>query len=174
MKQQCVVAITAAIIGLVGNAKAAAKNEISDIGRDLAVVRQSTAHYHRVEVAEAEGYAPYPVARCNPGGGVFFLNFDLLLDGVLDLEHPDALSYMPMPNGQLQLVAVFFFRVAEWDAEADDWEPAPVFLGHEMELNIGPIPVWEMKIWVWANNPDGLFEYLNPRLMDHCRYFEAP
>jgi hypothetical protein len=143
-----------------------AQNVASDIGRELSIIRLHTAKYHDVEVAVADGYAPYPSPHCNPGGGVFYMNMAAVFDGELKLEQPDGLGYMPLPNGDLELVAVFFFTPIM------DPNTPPVFLGHEMDAN--PAGVWEMKVWAWAHNPDGIFEYYNPRFLDHCDYFEDP
>ena len=41
-------------------------------------------------------------------------------------------------------------------------EDPPVWLGHELVANV-TLGAWEMEVWLWVDNPDGMFEFYNPR-----------
>ena len=118
MNKLRVVSSAAVMFGVSRAAVAAPKREVSDIGRDLAKIRQATAKYHRVEVVEADGYLFYGEGN-NPGGpDAFYVSFAAFFDGppplgvpgVLKLEQPEVLAYVKRPNGELRLASVFFFR----------------------------------------------------------------
>ncbi len=135
------------------------QNVVSDIGPELAEIRQSTAQYHDVENALADGYIFYPVAG-NPGGvDMLLINFGAAYDMTLRLDQPEGLGYVFMPNGKPLLASVFFFLPFPASAEPPTW------LGYEMDANVGA-GVWEMEAWVWVNNPDGIFSYVNPRFLE--------
>ena len=73
----------------------------------LVKVVESTERFRDVKVAEAEGYAL--AFGCVRGGeygamGLHYVNFPLVLDGVLDPTRPEIVIYEPLPNGRLQLV----------------------------------------------------------------------
>jgi hypothetical protein len=151
---------------------------VNGIGAELAVVRQSTAQYHRVEDAVAGGYMLYPGAGGNPGGpDAFYVNMAAIYDGppetggipgVLRLDQPEALAYVKLPNGELRLASVFFFKpYAPWPAPGQTVEPTedpPVWLGEEPVANV-TIGMWEMEVWLWVHNPNGLFNFVNPRFL---------
>ena len=91
-----------------GSLTSYAQSDVSDIGADLAVIRQSTAKYHRVEKAVADGYE-FIVPGGNPGGpDVFYVSLAALYDGppesggipgVLRLDQPAVMAYVKLPNG---------------------------------------------------------------------------
>lgn len=135
---------------------------------DLAQVRRATARYHRTEVAQAAGYDLLPgLDHCfeNPGVGAMgyhYINADLL-DLELNADEPEAMVYAPGPNGQLKLAAVEYIVPAEpWDeAETGD---LPEVLGRHLHLN-ADLGVYVLHAWVWENNPSGMFEDWNPRVI---------
>ncbi len=132
---------------------------------DLAKVRTATAKYHRVEVARQDGYdLREGLDHCfdNPGVGAMgfhYINTDIL-DLKLDALQPEAMVYVPGPKGQLQLGAVeYIVPAADWDA-AGHTEP-PMVLDHHLHLN-KTLGVYVLHIWLWKNNPAGMFEDWNP------------
>lgn len=135
---------------------------------DLAQVRRATARYHRTEVAQAAGYDLLPgLDHCfeNPGVGAMgyhYINADLL-DLELNADEPEAMVYAPGPNGQLKLAAVEYIVPAEpWD-EAGTGD-LPEVLGRHLHLN-ADLGVYVLHAWVWENNPSGMFEDWNPRVI---------
>jgi hypothetical protein len=130
---------------------------------DLAAVRAATAQFHRSEVAEAAGYVNVNVGECvaHPvlgGMGYHFVNFDLV-DFELDPLKPEAMVYAPSPSGNMKLAAVeYLVPAAPWDANFDY---PPSVLGHDLHLNPA-LGLYALHVWVWQNNPAGMFEDWNP------------
>ena len=90
---------------------------------DLGQLREITAKYHQISVAQADGYNLVPgLDYCfeNPGVGAMGYHYinTSLMDTVIDPLHPEAMVYAPMENGRLQLAAVEYIVPANaWDAE---------------------------------------------------------
>ena len=92
--------------------------------------------------------------------GALYVHFDRLLDGEIRPELPDALVYEPARNGEgkPKLVAVeFAIPYALWSGD----DP-PNYLGADFQPE-DEYGVFGLHIWVWRNNPDGLFAEANPR-----------
>jgi len=171
-------AFAAATLG-VWSSSSHAQNPVSDIGAQLAVIRESTAKYHLVENAIADGYTAFPVAG-NPGGiDALFVKLPAAFDGppptgipgVFKLHEPEGLGYMKLPTGELRLGSVFFFQpyapgpLHGVPPPIYPSEDPPVWLGQEPVANT-TMGVWEMEVWVWVYNPNGLFDFVNPRFLD--------
>jgi hypothetical protein len=93
--------------------------------------------------------------------GYHYINVDLL-DANVDVLQPEAMVYAPGPRGQLQLGAVeYIVPVAAWQ----NGEP-PSVLGQEFHLN-GDETLYILHVWIWQNNPSGMFEDWNPTVT--CR-----
>jgi hypothetical protein len=136
--------------------------------RDIAEVRGAVAKYHTPARAQAVGWDLVPgLDHCfdNPGvGGMgyHYIDTDQLVDPTLDPLRPEALVFVPGPQGQLRLGAVeYIVPVDLWDEDAP-----PSVLGmdlHELE----PVPgvhVWGLHVWLFEHNPDGMFADWNPRV----------
>ena len=148
-------------------------------GRKLRDVRDATARFRNVNVAIAAGYGRFPDAAgiaCidNPlgGMGIHYVNLNLVLDNphgspsTVDPLRPEALVYEPK-DGKLKLVALeYIVFQAAWDAEHGS---RPSLFGHEFEPiaagNRYGIPAfYELHVWLWKNNPRGMFKDWNPRV----------
>ena len=136
-------------------------------------VRQATARYQEVTNAEADGYHPDGngcVSSPDRGVmGVHYLNPHLLGDGAVDAAHPEALVYEPLGNGRLRLVAVEYITIAQaWDGSHTDGSPAKL-LGQVFDYMEAPnrfrLPaVYNLHVWAWKHNPNGVFSMWNPRV----------
>jgi len=124
---------------------------------DLAAARQATARFHRVEQAEAEGYVN--LNFCEAGEGCHWLK-PSLLDGEFDLTQPEILLYVPDGEGW-RLVGVEYavpltlspgVAPEGFAGSADTWR--------EDSEGVG---LWELTVWLWLHNPNGMFEQHNPR-----------
>jgi hypothetical protein len=130
-------------------------------------VRQATAQFKDVGKAEAAHYALLHGCVSGPqegAMGIHFANGSLVGDGALDVLHPEALLYEPK-DGKLQLVGVEYIVIA------DDWnahhQTPPVLMGQLFNYSGAPnrfgIPAfYELHVWAWKNNPDGVFADWNP------------
>ncbi len=93
--------------------------------------------------------------------GYHYINTGIL-DLTVDELQPEAMVYIPGPNGGLQLGAVeYIVPSAAWDA-AGNIEP-PTTLGQSFHLN-PTLGVYVLHAWIWKNNPSGMFEDWNPNV----------
>ncbi|MFL5945924.1 MAG: hypothetical protein ACJ74D_11365 [Gaiellaceae bacterium] len=122
-----------------------------------------TARYHSVEVAIADGYVD--TGRCSPGEGIHFRNASLVADGQVTIDQPEFLIYEPTENGNLRLVAV------EYLVFVAQHPPQPSLFGRLLDgplVHPGVPPHWELHVWLWKHNPDGIFTQKNPDNADVC------
>jgi hypothetical protein len=142
----------------------AASAPANDLSAELARVRAVTAKYHNLSQAEADGYVQ---DVCHVDGCHWF-NWDLY-DGTFDIEQPEALNYVPTKDGGWRLVAVEYVVMG-----TDPPQPAPEgFTGDEdapdgdeygWRFGTEGFPDWELSVWIWSHNPNGMFAMENPRL----------
>jgi hypothetical protein len=132
----------------------------TEMNRALATLRRATARYHDIQAAFADGFVLLHPCEERPDEGpigTVYVHMDRLLDGVIDPELPDALIYEPTKNGRERLVgAEFALPYAMWNAA----EP-PEFLGHAFQPE-DEFGVYALHIWIWRNNPEGMFAESNP------------
>jgi len=102
------------------------------------VVRDSTEQFKDVAAAEKAGYGLVHGCVSGPNGGamgVHYANGDLVGDGKIDAQHPEAVIY-EQSYGQLRLVGV------EYIVLADAWNAAnktpPVLMGQLFNYNSTP------------------------------------
>ncbi len=136
----------------------------------LASIRENTAKYHRLEVAEEDGYAQVTECVSYPelgGMGYHFVNF-ALVDEVFDPSQPEVLLYERAENGELRLIGVEFLVASiPWDLENED----PPYFGErefddDTNGDAAGFPNYQLHAWVWKHNPSGIFAKFNPRV--HC------
>lgn len=132
----------------------------SEVQRELAAVRRSTAQFHDIQSAIDAGYVEVPVG-CTPGMGY---HYQLEAEGGiaptaddLDVTVPNILVYAPRPDGGLRLVAVEY---ASWAQDAQLFG-----IGFDAGGNGGP-PFATLHAWIWQGNPHGTFAAHNPNV--HC------
>lgn len=133
----------------------------------MANLRAATAKYHRIEVAEDAGYAPASGCVSSPAGGMGFHYANSgIIDGVFDATQPEALLYEMDKHGKMKLVAVEFIIVkAPWDSGN---AMKPYFGIQEFDEAFAPVPLpfdnYQLHVWVWKNNPSGIFTKFNPNV----------
>jgi hypothetical protein len=142
---------------------------------DLARVRQATARYHDLTVAQAAGYGLLVDANgiaCidMPGMGamgVHYVNSTFVGDSRVDPVNPEAVVYEPVGGNRLRLVAVeYVVFQAGWDAQHHS---PPKLFGQRFALTPQPnrygLPAfYSLHAWVWKNNPAGTFAMWNARV----------
>jgi hypothetical protein len=161
------------------------------VSAELAEVRRATAQFHSISAAMAAGYTTeHEPCVAVPGlgaMGVHARHETYMGDQVIDPRRPELLLYEPRPNGTLRLVGVEYFEAAlvrdpesiappapwfdpqKWPS---DWEvvtPSPQLFGQPFdEVHPGHIPQmpwhWDLHVWIWAPNPDGIFSAFNPAI----------
>lgn len=158
----------AVLAGLIGVATAAAPVLAAPGGQSaFAGVRAATAAYHDLSVAKAAGYGLFPGCFAHPEGGmgVHYVNFSSVADGVVDPLAPEALVYEPLRGGGMKLGAVEYIVIAaSWTGA----QPPKVF-GQPLEYvdspnEFGLPPFYELHVWLWHPNPNGIFNEWNPKI----------
>jgi len=131
------------------------------IARDVEQIRAATAPFRDLAAAQAAGYptaTPQCLSNATAGGmGHHYVKRDIV-DGRLDLEHPEILLYAPAGEGKMKLVAVEYiipYRILPPESEA------PRILGQSLRQS-EPLKLWYLHVWAWEENPAGLFADWNP------------
>ena len=142
----------------------------SNPGALIKVVRDATARFKDVSVAQAEGYAlQFGCVSGESAGamGLHYVNGDLVSRGVLDATHPQIVIYEAMPGGRLRLTgADYLLFQAAWDAN----NPAPPqLMGQAFHLFDAPnrfgLPAfYTLHVWAWKDNPNGAFVNWHPNV----------
>jgi len=141
----------------------------ADYEKQLAAIRAATARFQNIAIARAEGYVDDGFGCIEDpqlgGMGWHLIRDDLHADPAIDPLQPELLVYMPQKNGQMRLVAL------EYEVYQADWTSAgytalPSLLGEALlPLEFpGLDPVYERHLWLWENNPAGMFEDFNPAI----------
>jgi hypothetical protein len=150
----------------------------------LAQIRKATAKYHDLNVAAADGYMLDPHCVENPKFGAMgqhAVNMGRIVPFVNPSE-PGVLVYEPTKNGKHKLVAAEFLVPAEpWDAmhagppmlgdvEFDDHREI-IFVKNDEGVLVPvnakggpPFPHYQLHVWVWKNNPLGMYFPFNPNV----------
>ena len=145
------------------NAAKAEQNQL------LATIRGATARYHQVDAALADGYVLGSPCESMPGQGIgIHYRKPSLLNAVVDPSQPELLVYEPRSNGDIELVAVaFVVPAAAWDPT----HSSPPMLGDQIfedkrtpDWSSPPFPNYELHVWVWKENPNGMYATTNPKV----------
>ena len=140
-------------------------------------VRQATARFKDVSVAEAEGYALQFGCVSGPDSGAMglhFVNGALVGRGELDATHPQIVIYEPTADGHLKLVGADFLLLADaWNATHSG---PPELMGQLFHLfespnRFGLPPFYTLHVWAWKENPNGAFVNWHPKVS--CQSFSA-
>jgi hypothetical protein len=141
-------------------ASAAVDNFSPATNHELARARKGTAKFHDFDRAAAEGYE---FLACVPGEGLEYVNWSLV-DCTFDVEHPEALHYIPEGN-HLRLVGVEYVIPVACSATAPEG-----FTGDndEWEFMAEGLPIWATRAAIWMHNENGMFAEENPRIPSLC------
>jgi hypothetical protein len=167
-----------ALAGCMGLAATSAQADASQRAQHPSPVGQlvqawsATAKFHSVNTARKAGYEPVGPCVQTPAGalGIPYGNFALLNDGTVDPRKPEALLYEPRADGGLRLVGVEYILIdRDKDPATDDDRPTlfgQAFDGPTAEPQAG-LPVhYDLEVWLWRHNADGLFATFNRNV--HC------
>jgi hypothetical protein len=143
----------------------------------LQAVRESTARFKDVSVAESEGYALQFGCVTGPDSGAMglhYINMPLVGSGTIDPQHPQIVIYEPTPDGHLNLIGADFLVIADqWD-KAHPGQGAPQLMGQLFQYFDSPnrfgLPAfYTLHVWAWKPNPNGAFVNWHPHVS--CQYF---
>ena len=155
---------------------------------DLQAAKAATARYHSLHQARDAGYSVEdepcvpPVGPRSPAMGIHAANEALLADPAIDLLRPELLLYIPDKHGKLRLVGLEYWAVALANTASGPrpwfgadppplgfFNPAPVLFGRAFDgpmAGHNPSMPWhyDLHVWVWEDNPFGMFAPVNPNL----------
>ena len=127
----------------------------------LKSVRSATAKFHSTIQAIEAGYVPDEHCVSVPGLGGMGYHWvnPSLVDPVFDPLKPEALLYAPGAGGNLRLVGLEYIVI-------NVGQPAPTFVDQPFDVGGTPIPAphWSLHVWLYENNPSGLFAPFNPNV----------
>jgi hypothetical protein len=145
----------------------------------IRIVRQSTARFADVAVAEREGYALQfgCVSGSDTGAmGLHYVNGALVGSGVLDVTRPQIVIYEPTANGGRKLIGADYLVLADtWNAQHPEGPPqlmGQLFHYFESPNRFGLPAFYTLHVWAWKNNPNGAFVNWHPNVS--CTPFTAP
>ncbi len=136
-----------------------------EVERAFATIRVATDAYHVLDSAVAAGYSG-DIPKCYTDslhtptlGGMGFHHVNRSwMDAVLDLEKPEILLYERAADGGYAITGVeYILPYKYWPRDSTPPELMGRALFQENERNY-----WYTHVWVWKNNPAGLFADWNP------------
>lgn len=155
---------------------------------DLSAVREATSAYHDESLALAGGYGLGSVCIASAdglgGAGYHYINRQRV-DQAVSLTAPEILLYEPQKDGSRKLVGVEYYVPVYSGGTV--WRggptgltpppsidnPPPVLFGRTMDGPMhGHLPGqpwhYDLHVWIWRHNPQGMFANFNPRVS--CQY----
>ena len=126
----------------------------------VASVRNATAAFHDVGLAQAAGYQKLLNCFDLPGVGGMGQHYvdTSSLGATVVKDHPSALVY-EVDGDRLQLGAVEY--IIPWQA----WvSPTPPSLFGTTFTSVTSLHLWALHAWIWRPNPLGMFANYNPNV----------
>ena len=126
----------------------------------LQSVRAATARFHSTAQAIKAGYEPTDECVSVPGLGGMGYHWvnPSFVDPVFDALKPEVALYATV-DGELQLVAMEYIVV-------NVGQTPPMFGSQPFMVGGTPLPVphWSLHVWLYENNPSGMFMPFNPNV----------
>ena len=137
----------------------------------LQAAKAATAKYRSVKRAKKDGYVRRSGCVSSPEGvmGFHYVNQRLAGDPKIHAKRPEILLYARTDDGKLRLVGVEYWRAAADQEPPIDNSDAPRLFGRAFD---GPMEGhspgtphhYDLHVWLWSANPDGMFARFNPSL----------
>jgi hypothetical protein len=163
----------------------------AEINQQLAEVRRTTAKYHDINVAIADGFSLFAPGDCVEDAegvrGITYVNIPRFISPEVNPDEPEILNYVPVGDGSIRLITVVYtnrslFRDTR-PPETPGYRPGlfpwqqfviPPYLeevsgsfslfGQQAERVFSGRWLYLLPVWVWSPNPSGMFAPLNPSL----------
>lgn len=162
------VASVALVITITGSAEGGSSRRSRS--KALARVKLATGAYHNEAIATANGFHAEDICVASPEGGMgyHYTNESRIQDDVVMRDKPEILLYAPSRGNERTLVGVEYFKVDDDQDLSTDYD-RPKLLGRPfdgpMEGHAPGMPIhYDLHVWVWRWNPNGLFSPFNPRV----------
>jgi len=134
-----------------------------DVQRDITRVQNATRSFVSLDKAVAAGYARDGggCVQNQPHGAMGFHHYNnAWLDAKLEVERPEILVYERLANGEYRLNGVeYIVPFSAWPETND----APTVMGQKLK-RARKLGIWYLHVWIWLENPSGLFADWNPRV----------
>ena len=136
---------------------------------DLNKVKSVTQKYHNYKNAIRDGYTAMGECVEVPRVGAMGIHYVNLyyLDSTLDIRKPESLLYIPTKRG-LKLVGVEYFIPSATVSRTPQLF-GQLFDGPMQGHSPGQPEHYDLHVWIWDNNPSGMFEQFNPNLYCETR-----
>jgi hypothetical protein len=142
------------------------------------IVRQATAKYRNVEVAEGDDYnLLFGCVSGEDSGamGLHYVNLALYMDGKIDAHQPEIVIYEPTSSGRPRLIgADYIVDAAAWDAthaQAPELN-GQIFHYFPAPNRFGLAAFYTLHVWAWKDNPTGTFVNWHDNVS--CDEFDGP
>ena len=138
-------------------------NHDREVLRQIERLRDATASFRSLDSAVASGYSRDGggCVQNQPAGAMGYHHVnESLLDDRIQIERPEMLVYERLPDGSYRLNGVEY--IVPFSVRPATAEP-PMVMGQPLK----PAPalnLWYRHVWVWLDNPSGLFADWNPRV----------
>lgn len=133
--------------------------------KELAQLRRATSRYQDVKKALQDGYVgPGPFV---PFMGLHYLQPNLLGDGAIDIYRPEALVYDSNdPQQKTHNLGAVEYIIVDPEGLIPPSELPILFTGQGAGdwHYVDEVGVWTLHVWIWLDNPAGLFNPTNPRV----------
>lgn len=127
----------------------------------LKSVRNATANFNSTNQAIMFGYVPdeHCVSAPGLGGMGYHWANPSLIDPIFEPTKPEVVLYATGLGGNLRLVAIEYIVI-------NVGQPAPLFGDQPFDVGGTPVPVphWSLHVWLYENNPAGMFTPFNPNI----------
>jgi hypothetical protein len=144
----------------------------------LKIVREVTARFQDVKVAENAGYKlQFGCVSGDDFGamGLHYVNDTLVGNGAVDVMHPQIVLYEAQPDGSLKLTGADYLVIAStWDAAHPGVTPqlmGQIFHYFEAPNRFGLPAFYTLHVWAWKDNPNGAFVNWHPEVS--CQSFDG-
>jgi hypothetical protein len=132
-----------------------------EVQQSVARLREATTSFRDLDAAVTAGYAR-DVPQCvehPPHGAMGFHHVNRgYVDTRIEVEHPEILTYERASDGRYALTgAEYIIPYRLWPADSTP----PVAFGRDLKRADG-LQLWYLHVWVWKENPSGLFADWNP------------
>ncbi|PSL24012.1 hypothetical protein B0H99_12722 [Planomicrobium soli] len=137
------------------------------VREQLAISKKALEKYRDIDVALDEGFKGLVPGACVPNMGIHLIKPNRVDDAKLHIKRPEILVYEPLKNGKYKLVA------GEWYVPAEKTKKTPVlfdqkFQGPMANHDGSPGKHYDLHVWLFKKNPDGIFKPENKRVS--CKY----
>lgn len=126
-------------------------------------VREATRQFIDVNNAGPAGYGPAFGCVSGPDHGamgIHYVNGDLVKDGKIQKETPEALIYEPVGSRRRLVGVEYIVDAATWLKNNDNVPPQLDDQAFQLVASpnrFGLDPFFELHVWAWRDNPQGDF-----------------